>query len=79
MTASLDTEEKGIPPAQIRAMLDLREETVTGLGVVFGEAPNRIAETISGGRANRRIREKLSAHLNISYEKLWGEKPRGEE
>jgi hypothetical protein len=73
MTSALDTQEKGIPAAQIRAMLDLREETVTALGELFSEAPNRIAETISGYRLNRRIREKLSAHLNISYRKLWGE------
>ena len=54
----------------------MREESIDQVGLSICEQPNRISDTISRSRVNERIRVKLSAHLNIPYEKLWGEEPK---
>jgi len=64
---------EGLPPAQIRALLALREESVELLGATFEVDPRRIPETINRRRRNEPIRLKLCAHLNLPYEKLWGD------
>jgi hypothetical protein len=83
MNQSLQTQKdssllnvSGMQPHEIRALFELRRESVDQVAAAIGEKANRISDTVSRNRPNRRIRVKLSEHLNISYEKLWGEVPK---
>lgn len=80
MSQALPTEKDslaaGMPPAQIKGLIVLRQETIDLVALAIEESPRRVSDTVNRNRPNRRIREKLSKHLNISYETLWGEAPR---
>jgi hypothetical protein len=53
----------------------MRLESIDAVARAMEEQPNRLSDTINRKRRNQRIRRKLSEHLNISYEILWGEAP----
>lgn len=78
MSQASETLEKpaGIPPNQIRILIQAREEDIKDVATAIREDADRISDTISRNRKNRKIRRKLSEYLNLPYEKLWGEEDR---
>lgn len=83
MNQSLESPEKavGLLGHEIVAILRIRKEkTLEITAKAIGERDfRRVSETIHRTRKNIRIRRKLSKHLGMPYEELWGEpepKPR---
>jgi hypothetical protein len=71
---------QGLPPAIIKAQLQLRHGTIEIAAGRIGEDATRVSETINrggsrGGRKNERCRVKLCLDLNQDYAALWGGEP----
>jgi len=54
-------------------MLALRKEKIVDVARTLGENQKSISDALNELRKNFRVRDKIAAHLGLSYEQCWGE------